>query len=188
MNKSEHSFSDESKSRGCVLIVDDNDRVRQMLSLAFRTAGFSVTVAGTPQQVQRYLVDTRPDALVLNLQRSVADGLDMLRGMRARHDLSQMPIVFLAGSDSDDLRSQATRAGADWFGLRPLTMAELQKHISRLIRHGRSPLKLSATCTSPMHAPCLKPTGLTNHDVRQLAGHDDDPLHTGADRVLLDFR
>ena len=125
MNISEHSHSDRSTSRGCVLIVDDNDRVRQMLTLALETAGFNVATAGTPQQVQRRLVDTRPDALVLNLQHSGSDGLAMLRGMRARQDLSTVPIVFLTGSDSDDLRGQAIRAGADWFGLRPLPMAEL---------------------------------------------------------------
>ena len=159
MNNSEHSHSGESKSRGCVLIVDDNDRVRQMLSLALQSAGFNVAAAGTPQQVQRRLVDTRPDALVLNLQRSGTDGLDMLRGMRARQDLSHVPIVFLACCDGDSVRCQAMRAGADWFGLRPLAMAELRQRICQLIRHGRPPLDLIAARAVPSGARRLEPTG-----------------------------
>jgi two-component system alkaline phosphatase synthesis response regulator PhoP len=81
---------------------------------------------------------------VLDLQRSATDGLDTLARMRARHDLSAVPILFLAGWDNDDVRWQALRAGADWFGLRPLGMIELQKKVRALIRNGRPRLKAIA--------------------------------------------
>src|SRR6266566_3013607 len=97
---SEHS--PPAESRRCVLLVDDDDQVRQMYSLALRTAGFDVIAASTPQQAQYGLEHSRPDALVLNLQRSEADGLDVLRRMRARQDLSHIPIVFLAGCASEE--------------------------------------------------------------------------------------
>jgi DNA-binding response OmpR family regulator len=83
----------------------------------------------------------------------------VLRDMRARQDLSRVPIVFLAGCDSDDFRWQTIRAGADWFGLRPLAMAELKRRIRQLIRHGRPPLKLIATSARPTRSRHLKPTG-----------------------------
>src|SRR5713226_6534219 len=156
-NTSEHS--DQSEKRGCILLVDDDDQVCQMLSLALSTAGFDVVVAGTQQQAQHRLEHSRPDALVLNLQRSETDGLDALRRLRARQDLSHVPIVFLAGCASEDFRWRAIRAGADWFGLRPLAMLELKKHIRQLIRRGRPPLKLFAAAARPIGARRLKPTG-----------------------------
>ena len=155
---SEHSRPAES--RRCVLLVDDDDQVRQMYSLALRTAGFDVVAASTPQQAQYRLKHVRPDALVLNLQRSEADGLDVLRRLRARHDLSDVPIVFLAGCASEEFRWRAMRAGADWFGLRPLAMIELKKNIRQLIRGGRPPLELFvATAARRIGARRLKPTG-----------------------------
>jgi len=121
MNYSEHSLH-SSEYSGCVLVVDDNDQVRQMLSLALETAGFNVIEAGTQFEAQDQLAHTRPDALVLDLQRSAADGLEVLSSIRARRDLHAVPILFLAGSENDEFRWQALRSGADWFGLRPLGM------------------------------------------------------------------
>ena len=143
MNYSEHSIP-TSENSGCVLVVDDNDQVRQMLALALETAGFDVIEAGTQFEAQDQLSHTRPDALVLDLQRSAADGLDVLSSIRARHDLRAVPILFLAGCENDEFRWQALRAGADWFGLRPLGMIELQKRVAALIRNGRPLLKAIA--------------------------------------------
>jgi DNA-binding response OmpR family regulator len=157
MNNSEHSL--EFDYTGCVLVVDDNDRVRQMLRLALETVGFEVVEASTQQHLERRLAGTRPDAAVLNLQRSQTDGLEMLQCMRARQDLDSVPILFLAGCTSDDIRWQAIRAGADWFGLRPLGMLELQKRVSQLIRSGRPRLKIIAGQEPPSGSRRLKPTG-----------------------------
>jgi DNA-binding response OmpR family regulator len=156
MNNSEHSC--ESESVGCVLLVDDDDRVRQMLSRALRSAGFNVVAAGTEQQARGRLAHARPDALVLNFQRSAADGLDVLLRMRARQDLCHVPILFLAGCDSGDFRWQVIRAGADWFGLRPLAMNVLQKRIAQLIRNGRPRLKVIAARERSKAYRRLKPT------------------------------
>jgi DNA-binding response OmpR family regulator len=136
MTYSEHSL-ELSEQSGCVLLVDDNAQVRQMLCLALETAGFNVVEAGTQLELQRRLVGLRPDVMVLDLQRSEADGLDLLSRMRARQNLCDVPIVFLASDDDDEFRWQVQCAGADWFGLRPLGMLELQSQVSRLIRHGR---------------------------------------------------
>ena len=157
INNSEHSHQSEY-TRG-VLLVDDDERVRQMLSLALTTAGFDVFAAGTKQQADLRLAQTRPDALVLNLQRSEADGLDLLECMRARPELSQVPILFLAGSDSDGFQWQAIRAGADWFGLRPLPIIQLKTRIRQLIREGRPKLKLIAACARPSGVRRLELTG-----------------------------
>src|SRR4030081_1544767 len=95
---SEHS--EHAEPRRCVLLVDDDDQVRQMYSVAVRTAGFDVVAASTPQQAHDRLEHVRPDALVLNLQRSEADGLHGLRRIPARQDPTPISNVFLAGDAS----------------------------------------------------------------------------------------
>jgi two-component system phosphate regulon response regulator PhoB len=159
MNHSEHSPQAQSHTTGCVLVVDDNDPVRQMLSLALETAGFDVVEARTQLELQRQLACTRPDALVLDLQRSEADGLDLLTRMRARHHLEDVPIVFLAGSEDDEFRWQALHAGADWFALRPLGMLELQARVGELIRTGRPRAQTERMPRPPTPIRRLKRTG-----------------------------
>ena len=58
-------------------------------------------------EVQRHLARSQPDAVLIDLQRSEAEGLQLLTRMRARQTLCNVPILFLAGSDADDFRHQA---------------------------------------------------------------------------------
>jgi DNA-binding response OmpR family regulator len=143
MTTLEHSLAPNSTS-GCVLVVDDNDRVRRLLSLALETGGFRVVEAASEHEAQRRLADTRPDILVLNLQRSAADGLDLLRQVRACPQFVSVPVIFLAGCGDDDLRWRAMRAGADWFALRPIGMVELQHRVRGLFDRGRPRLRAIA--------------------------------------------
>jgi DNA-binding response OmpR family regulator len=69
-----------------------------------------------------------------------------------------MPIVFLAGCAGDELRWRALQAGADWFGLRPLGMLELQRRVADLIGKGRPRLKPIAG-SSRQRLSRLKRTG-----------------------------
>src|SRR5438270_4150754 len=105
MNPSEHSL--ETEYSGRVVVVDDNDSLRQMLALALETAGFDVIEASTQLDLQRCLASRRPDALVIDLQRSEADGLEVLLRMRARQRLRDVPILFLSGCDAEGFRYQA---------------------------------------------------------------------------------
>src|ERR1051326_5763503 len=116
----------------CLVVLANNPHLRQMLALALETAGFAVREAGTEIELQRVLTHTRPDALVIDLQRSEADGLQLLARMHARASLRGVPLLFLSGSDEDDFRLHAIQAGADWFGLRPIGMLELQNRVTQL--------------------------------------------------------
>jgi two-component system phosphate regulon response regulator PhoB len=127
-----------------VLVVDDNEPVRRLLAIALETAGFEVVQATTQDDAQRRLEGTRPDALILDLQRSEQDGLELLERVRARPALQPMPVVFLAGCGDDELRWRAMRTGADWFGLRPLGMVELTERLKKLVHTGRPHLKAIA--------------------------------------------
>jgi DNA-binding response OmpR family regulator len=136
MTSPEHSprYTEQIPS---VVVIDDNANVRQMLALALETAGFAVREAGTELELQRILAQMRPDALVIDMQRSEIDGLHILTRMHARSSLRGVPILFLAGCDADDFREQALAAGAAWFGLRPLGMLELQDRVTQLIDQHR---------------------------------------------------
>jgi DNA-binding response OmpR family regulator len=144
------------------MVVDDNELLRQLLLCALETAGFQVVGAATELELQRFLVHSstrRPDALVLNVQRSEVDGLDILSRVRAHRHLDCMPVVFLAGCQDDYLRWQALSAGADWFTHRPFGVLELQAKIAELIRDGRSQLPNERLPRRPTPIRPLKRTG-----------------------------
>jgi len=119
------------------VVVDDDASVRRMLCLALGTAGFEVHAPASQVELQRRLTLGRPDALLLDVQHSKRDGLDVLVRLRARPALQDVPIVFLAVGDDADFRQQVLRAGADWFGVRPLGLGKLRAQLAELIRNGR---------------------------------------------------
>jgi two-component system chemotaxis response regulator CheY len=166
MHNSEHS-SPPVQYNGRVLVVDDNDSPRHLLRLELETAGFEVSEAATQLELQWRLKLRQPDAVLLDLQRSAVDGFDLLQRLRARETLQDVPIVFLAACDDADFRQQALRAGADWFGVRPLGVSKLRTQVAELIRHGRRTRRL------------------TDDDVGQLAWHDDNPLYRTSGQVRL---
>jgi DNA-binding response OmpR family regulator len=153
------SSSSSAQSPGRVLLVDDHHQVRRMLSVAFDLAGFTVLEAATQLEAQWHLARTRPDALVLNLQRAATDGLDLLTLVRARQTLYDVPLVFLAGLGNEDCRWQALSSGADWFAVRPICTSELKTHIKEFIRDGRPSAQARRQALPPTPISRLKPTG-----------------------------
>jgi two-component system OmpR family response regulator len=140
MKSSEHSYSSPAQNidnPGCVVVIDDNPDVRQLLACTLDMAGFDVLEAGTEIELQRLLGRNRPDALIIDLQRSPAQALRLLARMRRRQTLRDVAMVFLAGTDAEDFRAQALRTGADWFALRPLSMIDLQNRVAQLVQRQR---------------------------------------------------
>jgi two-component system phosphate regulon response regulator PhoB len=135
MNSSEHSQDNETP--GCVVVIDDHADVRQLLACALEMAGFEVIKAGTELELQRILTATRPDALLIDMQRTPDKGLRLLTRMRRRQTLRDMPILFVASSEAERIRGEALRNGADWFAERPLSMIELQNRTVELVQRRR---------------------------------------------------
>jgi DNA-binding response OmpR family regulator len=131
---------DQRQDCGCVLLVDDDAQLRQMLGLALQTGGFQVREAATPAEAFRWLATSRPAIVVLDLQND-PHGLTMLRALRERPQFDDLPVVLLVGRRSDELRWQALKAGADWFSFKPLSLRELQERVGDLVQHGRPRLR-----------------------------------------------
>lgn len=122
---------------GRVLVVDDNLEVRRLLRAALETAGFAVVESASATEALGRLAESRPDALVMDLVPAETRGIDLLRSIRQRQELNELPIVFIGSHMSDTGRWQALRAGADWFMSKPFSVGELQHKVTELIRAGR---------------------------------------------------
>jgi two-component system phosphate regulon response regulator PhoB len=118
--------------------LDDDDQVRQMLCTALQVAGFDTLEAASAYEAYRRLATGRPpEAMIIDLQETETQGLEVLRYIRAHSDLQDLPIIFLAVQTSTDLHWRALTGGADWFFSKPLSLRELQNRVASLVRQGR---------------------------------------------------
>ncbi|GGP78336.1 response regulator transcription factor [Saccharothrix coeruleofusca] len=114
-----------------VLLVEDDENIRQALGLALEDEGFRVTGAVSGEQALRVLAGDGFDVVLLDLTLPGVDGLEVCRTLRARGDL---PIIIVtARADTPDVIA-GLEAGADDYVSKPLVAGELAARIRALLR------------------------------------------------------
>jgi two-component system OmpR family response regulator len=120
-----------------LLIVEDDELLRDGLCAQLVHAGHSVSAASDGAQAIPLLEGTRFDAVVLDLGLPVMDGISVLRWIRQR--LAAMPVLVLTARDGVEDRVQGLNAGADDYLTKPFEMAELLARLHAMLRRSRLP-------------------------------------------------
>ena len=118
-----------------ILVVDDDQRVRDMLCRYLEQEGFSVTGVEDGVAMRRHLSDNPVDLVLLDLVMPGEDGLSLSREIRAESDL---PIIMLTGKGEPIDRVVGLEVGADDYITKPF-------HLREVLARVRSVLRRSAT-------------------------------------------
>ena len=120
-----------------LLIVEDDELLRDGLCAQLVHAGHTVSSANDGGQAQALLETSRFDAVVLDLGLPVVDGISVLQWIRKR--LTALPVLILTARDGVDDRVQGLNAGADDYLTKPFDMAELLARLQAMLRRSRLP-------------------------------------------------
>ena len=120
-----------------LLIVEDDELLRDGLCAQLTHAGHSVTSASDGAQAQALLESTRFDAVILDLGLPLIDGFAVLRWIRQR--LAALPVLVLTARDGVEDRVQGLNAGADDYLTKPFNMDELLARLAAMLRRSRLP-------------------------------------------------
>lgn len=115
----------------CILLVDDEARLRQALQVELRAEGYAVVQAGDGDEALRALDRTPPDLVVLDLGLPDIDGLEVCRAVRER---SRCPIVVLSARATEQDKVQALDRGADDYITKPFGIDELLARVRAHLR------------------------------------------------------
>ncbi len=118
-----------------VLVIDDDPSLLRALRLGLKAGGHEVVVAADGEHGISQTALVSPDVVVLDLGLPDLDGLAVCRRIR---EWSEVPIIILSASGSEDRKVAALNGGADDYVTKPFGMAELEARIRTAIRHGRS--------------------------------------------------
>jgi CheY-like chemotaxis protein len=78
----------------CVLVVDDDEGIRETLRDVVETAGCSVILAANGEEALGVLETRRPCLIILDLMMPTMTGFEMLRAMQERPELAALPVVI----------------------------------------------------------------------------------------------
>lgn len=133
-----HLLADYSRDPYRVLIVDD-DRATGMLSCAIlERTGFKVALVHDADSARATLQTSSPDLILMDLELPGESGLALTASLRDGRGASVLPIVFLSGDDSEDVRFQALRAGGDDFLIKPIRPRHLISMARSRIKRARA--------------------------------------------------
>jgi two-component system, OmpR family, response regulator PrrA len=125
-----------------VLVVDDDPDVLASLERGLRLSGFDVFTAVDGAEALRSATETRPDAIVLDINMPVLDGVSVVTALRAMDN--DVPVCVLSARSSVDDRVAGLEAGADDYLVKPFVLAELVARVKALLRRRGSTATFSS--------------------------------------------
>jgi len=128
-----------------VLIIDDDERLRDLLDEYLRGYGYGVLTLPDGLAAVETIVSRRPDIVVLDVMLPVRDGLDVLRAIRAA---LPTPVIMLTAKGEDADRIVGLELGADDYLSKPFNPRELLARIRAVLRRGVAPSAQSADASS----------------------------------------
>jgi diguanylate cyclase (GGDEF)-like protein len=117
-----------------VLVVDDDEDARYLLTVALTTAEFQVITANHGQSALAMLEVERPDIILLDLNLPDIDGIELCRLIRDRYLTFPPPILMITGENDDSLVNRAFAAQVTDFITKPVNLTVLKNRIKRVLR------------------------------------------------------
>jgi two-component system phosphate regulon response regulator PhoB len=117
-----------------VLIVDDEDAIRDMLRMALEVSNFRCLEAEDIRQAHRLIVDERPDIVLLDWMLPGGTGLELLHRLKRDELTREVPVIMLTAKTAEDNIIQGLDVGADDYLTKPFAPRELIARIKALLR------------------------------------------------------
>ena len=120
-----------------ILLVDDDQEIRELLDTYLTRAGFTVRTTADGQGFRQALNETCVDLEILDVMLPDEDGFSLCRWVRLHPRQAQVPIIMLTASSDEADRVIGLELGADDYLGKPFSPRELQARIKALLRRAQ---------------------------------------------------
>jgi len=120
-----------------VLLVEDNEMNRDMLSRRLIRRGFTVVFAANGQQGVDLARSEKPDIILMDMSLPVMDGWEATRRVKADETTRAVPVIGLTAHAMSGDREKAIEAGCDDYDTKPVEFDRLLEKMLRLLDGGK---------------------------------------------------
>lgn len=117
-----------------ILVVEDEDAIREMLVMVLEQAGFSVLAEGSAEQARQSLADNMVDLLVLDWMLPGISGVELARRLKNEPGYRDLPIILLTARGEEEDKIRGLEIGADDYVTKPFSPKELIARIKAVMR------------------------------------------------------
>jgi len=116
-----------------VLIVDDDEKLREYVRVNLEMEGYTVREAGSAEEGLRVLEETTPNLVLLDVMMPEVDGWEMLQRVQERHGIGTIPVIMFSGKVDERAADEAASRGAQGFIGKPFNPQELIDQTKQLL-------------------------------------------------------
>lgn len=119
---------------GKILIVDDEQSIRELIKFNLEKAGFTVLESGDGAEALHIAKSLKPELLVLDLMLPGIDGIEVCRALKSQRDTSGIPIIMLTARADEIDKIIGLEMGADDYLTKPFSPRELVARVKAVLR------------------------------------------------------
>jgi two-component system phosphate regulon response regulator PhoB len=138
---------------GKILIVEDEEAIREMLAFALTRAGYEYVEAADAEEAQAHLEERLPDLILLDWMLPGLSGMDYARRLKREPLTRQVPIIMLTAKTEEADKVKGLEGGVDDYVTKPFSPRELMARIKAVLRR-----------TAPQATPDLIEVGALSLD------------------------
>lgn len=132
-------------TKGRVLVVDDEDSIRELIVFNLEQQGFEVLEAANGIQAIQRVEEGHPDLIILDLMLPLMDGLEVCHKLRRSGEYSAIPIIMLTARSEEVDRVLGLEIGADDYVTKPFSPRELMARVKAILRRLNQPQVMEET-------------------------------------------
>lgn len=117
-----------------ILIVDDSESIRDIVTFTLENEGHSVLVGVDGIDAQKHLNGQEIDLIITDLHMPEMDGIGLIKEVRKMDAYSRVPILFLTTESQNAKKMEAKDAGATGWIIKPFVPEKLIAAINKVIR------------------------------------------------------
>lgn len=118
----------------CVLIVEDEDAIREMTAFGLKRAGFDTQEAADVGSARRSIADRVPDLILLDWMLPDVSGVEFARSLKRDDTTRDVPIIMLTARSDEDDKVRGLDSGVDDYITKPFSSRELTARIKAVLR------------------------------------------------------
>ncbi len=124
--------------RANILIVEDEQPIREMLSFMLEKEHYGAVAVETTSQAKQALTDSAFDLLLVDWMLPGGSGIEFIRSIRAKNEYKALPVIMLTAKSDESAVTQGLDVGADDYMTKPFSPRELMSRINALLRRSKA--------------------------------------------------
>jgi CheY-like chemotaxis protein len=121
-----------------ILVVDDDEGIRDLLRMHLTSAGYEVQVAADAIAAGYIVLQSPPDLIITDITMPHMDGFEFVAALKADTSLPRIPVIFLTSMDDGDSRSR--ELGAVGYVTKPVRADRLLSLVAQHVPGGAIPI------------------------------------------------